>query len=94
VHLEENEKLPFSPDYSFFMFAMQGNGLFPAKYKLKDLNPGFTPLDPFHTHFVLVDNGTDNRPGVEIKLRVELEAEIAKQCKMITCLNWRDNAIS
>ena len=63
-------------------YFVQGDGLFPAKYKLKDLNPGSTPLDPFHTHFILVDNGTVHKPGVEIKLRVNLEAEIAKQCRL------------
>ena len=34
-------------------------------------------LDPNHTHFLLVDNGTNNQPGAEIKFRVELEQQIA-----------------
>jgi SLOG in TRPM len=67
---------------SFGFHFVQGDGLFPAKYKTKDLSPGATPLDPFHTHFILVDNGTVNKPGVEIKLRVDLESEIAKQCML------------
>ena len=62
------------------MYLQQGEGFFPAKYKTKDLNPGIIPLDPFHTHFILVDNGTDNKPGTEINLRVELEAYIAEKC--------------
>lgn len=55
--------------------------MFPSKYKIKDLTAGTTPLDPFHTHFVFADNGTDNKPGVEIQMRVELEAFIADKCE-------------
>ena len=57
--------------------------MFPARYKLKDLGDvtqGKASLDPFHTHFVLVDNGTEGRPGVEINMRVALEKYIAAKC--------------
>ncbi|XP_071482950.1 transient receptor potential cation channel subfamily M member 2-like, partial [Diadema antillarum] len=36
-------------------------------------------LDPNHTHFILVDNGTIDQFGVEIKLRGMLEKEISEQ---------------
>ena len=35
-------------------------------------------LDNNHTHFFLVDNGTVNRYGAEIKFRAQLEKEIMK----------------
>ena len=34
-------------------------------------------LEPHHTHFLLVDNGTDGMFGKEIELRARLEANIA-----------------
>lgn len=36
-------------------------------------------LDPNHTHFILVDDGTTGNFGVEIKLRSRLEKEISEQ---------------
>ena len=36
------------------------------------------PLDPNHTHFILVDNGKLNQYGGEIELRANLESQIAK----------------
>ena len=36
-------------------------------------------LDPNHTHFVLVDNGSVGKYGVEIQLRSMLEKLIAQQ---------------
>ena len=45
------------------------------------------PLDPNHTHFILVDDGTQHKYGAEIQLRAALEKEISnmeecggKQC--------------
>ncbi len=35
-------------------------------------------LDPNHTHFILVDDGSDSNFGVEIKLRARLESELRK----------------
>ena len=34
-------------------------------------------LEPHHTHFLLVDNGTEGMFGKEIELRARLEANIA-----------------
>ena len=36
-------------------------------------------LDPNHTHFILVDNGTEGNYGVEIKLRGKVEKCISEQ---------------
>ncbi|KAJ8036472.1 Transient receptor potential cation channel subfamily M member 3 [Holothuria leucospilota] len=36
-------------------------------------------LDPNHTHFILVDNGTTGHFGVEIKLRSKLEKVLSEQ---------------
>ena len=36
-------------------------------------------LDPNHTHFLLVDNGTTGNFGVEIKLRGRVEKGISEQ---------------
>ncbi|XP_061181480.1 transient receptor potential cation channel subfamily M member 2-like [Saccostrea echinata] len=55
-----------------------GSGLWPATYTMTpttDRNEKC--LDPNHTHFLLVDNGTNNQPGVEIKFRAALERAIA-----------------
>lgn len=35
-------------------------------------------LDPNHTHFILVDDGSTGSYGVEISFRVELEKELSK----------------
>ena len=42
-------------------------------------NPNGVLLDPNHTHFILADNGTDGKFGVEIKLRGKIEKEISEQ---------------
>jgi hypothetical protein len=46
-------------------------------------NPNLTPhldalLDPNHTHFILVDDGTEGAFGGEIEFRAQLEAELRK----------------
>jgi len=55
-----------------------------ANYRFDDLrspeNQGRVALNPFHSHFILVDNGTDGKAGFEINLRANLEQHIAKQC--------------
>ena len=55
-------------------------GNFPAFYNADDLSliRGTAPLDHNHTHFILVDNGTENQFGVEIKLRARLEEHISE----------------
>lgn len=35
-------------------------------------------MDHNHTHFILVDNGTENQFGAEIKLRARLEEHISE----------------
>ena len=60
--------------------TLQDNGNFPAYYNIDDLHSGKgagAPLDHNHTHFILVDNGTENQFGVEIKLRASLEQYIS-----------------
>ncbi|XP_059823427.1 transient receptor potential cation channel subfamily M member 2 [Hypanus sabinus] len=55
-------------------------GKFPATYYLDEANQGrLTCLDHNHTHFILVDDGTNGRYGVEISLRTHLEKYISKQ---------------
>ncbi|XP_005091977.2 transient receptor potential cation channel subfamily M member-like 2 [Aplysia californica] len=56
-------------------------GLWPVTYAIEDvMNPprGSSALDRNHTHFLLVDNGTDGQYGAEIKFRSELESYISK----------------
>ena len=70
---------------------IQGNGNFPAEYsgkvseKEKQLyratrgqNLIECHLDPHHTHFVLVDDGSEGQFGKEMAIRGEMEAEICK----------------
>ncbi|MED6272277.1 Transient receptor putative cation channel subfamily M member 2, partial [Characodon lateralis] len=53
-------------------------GCFPAKYKIETQNQGrMSCLDNNHTHFLLVDDGTNGRYGVEIELRARLEKYIS-----------------
>ncbi|KAL3875814.1 hypothetical protein ACJMK2_033729, partial [Sinanodonta woodiana] len=61
-------------------------GLWPATYRSADLGnrkeTGDEPevlLDHNHTHFILVDDGTINKYGVEIELVAELEKYISKR---------------
>ena len=55
-------------------------GNFPALYNSDDLSlvRGSAPLDHNHTHFILVDNGTENQFGAEIELRAKLEQHISE----------------
>lgn len=41
-------------------------------------NFGSVALDPNHTHFILVDNGSNGEFGVEIPFRAKLENELHK----------------
>lgn len=61
-----------------FFYLQKGSGLWPATYTLIPATEGKENcLDPNHTHFLLVDNGTTNQTGVEMKFRDELERQIA-----------------
>ncbi|XP_038076672.1 transient receptor potential cation channel subfamily M member-like 2 isoform X3 [Patiria miniata] len=54
-------------------------GRFPAYYRMDTKKPKGVLLDPNHTHFILADNGTEGKFGVEIKLRAKMEKEISEQ---------------
>ncbi|KAM8934160.1 transient receptor potential cation channel subfamily M member 2 [Pelodytes ibericus] len=57
-------------------------GAFPAHYQLDEENQGnLSCLDNNHSHFILVDDGTNGRYGVEILLRAKLEKFISEQTK-------------
>jgi transient receptor potential cation channel subfamily M protein 2 len=56
----------------------------PAEYNIKDCVPHAkinlkkkAPLDPNHTHFIMVDNGTNEVYGVEKYVRAGLEQYVA-----------------
>lgn len=55
--------------------------MFPAYYNIEELSAkstkGVSPLDYNHTHFILVDNGTEKKFGAEIKFRAALEHYIS-----------------
>nr|XP_031316590.1 transient receptor potential cation channel subfamily M member 2 isoform X1 [Camelus dromedarius]XP_031316591.1 transient receptor potential cation channel subfamily M member 2 isoform X1 [Camelus dromedarius]XP_031316592.1 transient receptor potential cation channel subfamily M member 2 isoform X1 [Camelus dromedarius]XP_031316593.1 transient receptor potential cation channel subfamily M member 2 isoform X1 [Camelus dromedarius] len=57
-------------------------GSFPAEYIMDEEGQGhLTCLDRNHSHFILVDDGTHGRYGVEIPLRAKLEKFISEQTK-------------
>ncbi|XP_020927162.1 transient receptor potential cation channel subfamily M member 2 isoform X2 [Sus scrofa] len=57
-------------------------GGFPAEYVMDEEGQGhLTCLDSNHSHFILVDDGTHGRYGVEIPLRARLEKFISEQTK-------------
>uniref|UniRef100_A0A8C8SGK2 Transient receptor potential cation channel subfamily M member 2 n=1 Tax=Pelusios castaneus TaxID=367368 RepID=A0A8C8SGK2_9SAUR len=57
-------------------------GGFPAEYVLDEESQGnLSCLDSNHSHFILVDDGTHGRYGVEIPLRTRLEKFISEQTK-------------
>lgn len=57
-------------------------GGFPAEYVVDEEGQGqLTCLDSNHSHFILVDDGTHGRYGVEIPLRARLEKFISEQTK-------------
>lgn len=69
----------FAQSLSFCIFQ----GGFPAEYVLDEENQGsLSCLDSNHSHFILVDDGTHGRYGVEIPLRTRLEKFISEQTKV------------
>ena len=53
-------------------------GCWPAEYRHDSANVRKqSPLDPNHSHFILVDNGTQHQFAVEIPFRASLESKIA-----------------
>ncbi|XP_078316710.1 transient receptor potential cation channel subfamily M member-like 2 isoform X4 [Crassostrea virginica] len=63
----------------------QRSGLFPAVYSKTDVIeariscPKNVPLDENHSHFVLIDDGSENKFGAEIDFRTRLEKFISEQ---------------
>ncbi|KAK9401047.1 transient receptor potential cation channel subfamily M member 2 [Crotalus adamanteus] len=58
-------------------------GSFPAEYILDEEAQGsLCCLDSNHSHFILVDDGTHGKYGVEIPLRTNLEKYISEQTKV------------
>ena len=54
--------------------------MWPASYRIEDkVKPRQSFLDPNHTHFILVDNGSQNQFAVEIPFRAKLEESIGGQ---------------
>ncbi|KAG8432778.1 hypothetical protein GDO86_017135 [Hymenochirus boettgeri] len=61
---------------------ISSTGAFPAEYLLDEENQGnLSCLDNNHSHFILVDDGTNGKYGVEILLRAKLEKFISEQTK-------------
>lgn len=60
------------------MCITQANGKWPARYRIeKESKIRESSLDPNHTHFILVDDGTQHNFGVEIPFRAELEQTVS-----------------
>ncbi|CAI9735657.1 transient receptor potential cation channel subfamily M member-like 2 isoform X4 [Octopus vulgaris] len=54
-------------------------GSWPANYEIKDdIGLTTTSLDPNHSHFILVDDGAQETPGVEAEFRKTLEDTISQ----------------
>ena len=63
-------------------FSLKNKGLWPATYAIEDVIPpqkGSSALDHNHTHFLLVDNGTEGVYGTEIKFRSRIESFISSK---------------
>ena len=59
--------------------CMQVTGKWPAMYRIQgEQKSKQSFLDPNHTHFILVDNGTQRRFATEIEFRAKLEKEISQ----------------
>lgn len=55
------------------------NGLYPAMYRMENVQESSGALlDSNHSHFLLVDNGTEGKYGVEIGLRSRFEEAVMK----------------
>ena len=59
--------------------CVQPIGKWPALYRIQgEQKSKQSFLDPNHTHFILVDNGTQHRFATEIEFRAKLEKEISQ----------------
>ncbi|XP_076456247.1 transient receptor potential cation channel subfamily M member-like 2 isoform X2 [Babylonia areolata] len=58
--------------------SMEERGKWPAEYRiLEKQKPKQSFLDPNHSHFILVDNGSQHKFATEIEFRAHLEKEIS-----------------
>ena len=60
----------------------QDDGLFPATYSFEDVEEikgKGVPLDHNHTHFLMVDDGTEGKFGGEIEFRARLERYVSEK---------------
>lgn len=63
-----------SPTAGLLSLSLSVQGCFPAHYPIDIKGQGqLSCLDSNHTHFLLVDDGTQGKYGVEIELRTRLE---------------------
>ncbi|KAI0230692.1 Retrovirus-related Pol polyprotein from transposon 17.6 [Lamellibrachia satsuma] len=59
---------------------VKDDGSWPAEYKDNvETTETSSPLDPNHSHFLLVDNGTQHKYGGEIEFRTKLEKHLSKK---------------
>ena len=62
---------------------MQEQGVFNAQYSQEDLSVTAkgkdVPLDHNHTHFIMVDDGTEGIFGKEIEFRAQLERYLSEK---------------
>ncbi|XP_052774542.1 transient receptor potential cation channel subfamily M member-like 2 isoform X2 [Mya arenaria] len=68
------------------------SGLYPAKYRQVKSRKR-VPLDPNHTHFLLVDDGTNLKYGVDIEFRSKLETLISETKTDDYCMNVQNVTI-
>lgn len=69
-----------SPTASILSLSLSLQGCFPAHYPIDIKGQGqLSCLDSNHTHFLLVDDGTQGKYGVEIELRTRLEKCISEK---------------
>ena len=57
------------------------SGCWPAHYQPEEKQT--SALDPNHTHFILVDDGTQQKFGGEIDLRSKLEAHVSEKLQTV-----------
>ena len=87
----------YNRGYARCIFPLQ-NGLFPAIYHAEDLSDksvrGVSPLDSNHTHFILVDDGSEGKFGREIDLRTSLERGISQKAALKTSKDTEESKCS
>ena len=64
---------------ALYVIFTLGQGLWPAQYRMD--GPKIrkaSPVDRNHSHFIFVDNGTQQMFGTEIQFRAKLESAISE----------------